>query len=855
MAARLARPLLLVLALLGAVVATDRPSSAADGPFQRISGEGSSWAANLIDASRVDLATRGITVDYNSVGSSAGRRAFLAGFADFAVSDVPFQFVPEDGSPPDNPAPGSYTYLPVAAGGLAFVYNLRIGGQRVTNLRLSGENVSKIFTGVISLWNDPAIQADNPGLDLPAQPITPVVRAEGAGATQLLTEWMIDRHPQTWQAHCVASGRAPSCGPTAFYPTITGMLSYSGDLGVAGYVAQSFAQGSIGYVNYSYALGAQLPVVKLLNQSGYYVEPTPANVAVSLLSARIIDDASDPTTYLTHDLSGLFTDPDPRSYPLSTYSYLIVPTAATGGFHSSKGQTLAEFAYHGLCRAQQNAAALGYAPLPVNLVAPSIDLLARIPGADTTGLDLANCANPTILQGGQDLLRTTVPMPPSCDLSGPRFQCSSGTGGLANQPTPTVAPPARFTAALAPSSGTGATPFRFEIARPPSCLDGAAPGDPTPTDPRWHTFLTTGTNDPGTLTFGPTGPVGPGFTIALRDAAGTAVVDRTADPATGLLGTLPDVSLDPLGTTTVPAGTYTIGIACTDAGTVTSIWSARVTITPGAGAGLFSFSVIEPVLIQDVSTGRPQGALVLTQRCGVHGSAPAFSDPVFGSLPALPATSGADPLGADPPTAVGSAPVIDSAPSDPNAGNGPADPSFPQYPYPVDGIGDAAPNYPTNCAIDLGTGALVTSGPRAGQYFRATGRLAQLTVVNTRDSDSGWTLNGRMSSFVSTTDATDSFSGNLLGWDPEVTWDSSATLDGYDMVVNAGGVRQPEPSSSTTGLGAPFNSTNTGLAGSLAQSPGGSSLGQAVIDARLRLIIPVTADAGTYRGTLTFTTV
>ena len=58
--------------------------------------------------------------------------------------------------------------MPVAAGGTAFMYNLKINGQRVTNLRLSGENVAKIFTGVITKWNDPAIKADNPGLTLPA---------------------------------------------------------------------------------------------------------------------------------------------------------------------------------------------------------------------------------------------------------------------------------------------------------------------------------------------------------------------------------------------------------------------------------------------------------------------------------------------------------------------------------------------------------------------------------------------------------------------------------------------------------------------------------------------------------------
>ncbi len=69
------------------------------------------------------------------------------------------------------------------------------------------------------------------------------------------------------------------------------MIAQSGDLGVSGYVAQSFAEGAIGYVNYSYSLGAQFPVAKVLNAAGYYTEPTPENVAVSLLKAKINTDA------------------------------------------------------------------------------------------------------------------------------------------------------------------------------------------------------------------------------------------------------------------------------------------------------------------------------------------------------------------------------------------------------------------------------------------------------------------------------------------------------------------------------------------------------------------------------------
>ena len=57
--------------------------------------------------------------------------------------------------------------MPITAGGTVFMYNLKIDGQQVTNLRLSGENIAKIFTGAITNWDDPALAADNPGLTLP----------------------------------------------------------------------------------------------------------------------------------------------------------------------------------------------------------------------------------------------------------------------------------------------------------------------------------------------------------------------------------------------------------------------------------------------------------------------------------------------------------------------------------------------------------------------------------------------------------------------------------------------------------------------------------------------------------------
>lgn len=447
------RSLLLVVVALGCMsVAAVEPAHA--DTYQRISGEGSSWAANAIDAMRVNVKQFGMTVDYNPSGSSAGRKNFLNGTVDFASSDIPFQFHPEDGSAPENPAPGSYAYMPITAGGTAFMYNLVINGKRVTNLRLSGDSVTKIFTGVISMWNDPAIKADNPGLLLPAKKVVPVVRSDGSGSTAQFTKWMIARHKTVWDAYCHRTGRT-ACGFTSFYPTLdgSGMIAQNGDLGVSGYVSQNFAEGAIGYVNYSYALGAQFPVAKLLNAAGYYTEPTPQNVAVSLLQAKINTDATKPEVYLTQNLDGVYGGKDPRNYELSSYSYLILPTRVGGQFNAEKGKTLGAFSYYAMCQAQQQSESLGYSPMPINLVKASFDQIKKIPGVVVQNIDITKCKNPTFSADGSNTLAKTAPMPLVCDAKGAK-QCPNGTAGMTNVPTAVLASAAGGTSPVGSGSSS-----------------------------------------------------------------------------------------------------------------------------------------------------------------------------------------------------------------------------------------------------------------------------------------------------------------------------------------------------------------------------------------------------------------
>jgi phosphate ABC transporter phosphate-binding protein len=416
-----------VLTALAALLAGPLAAPAAAESYTPIAGAGSTWAENAVDEWRRAVNQYGMRISYAGTGSSDGRRQFLSGTVDFAVSDIPFQTHPTDGSAAERPASGSYAYMPIVAGGTVFMYHLTVNGKRVTNLRLSGDVVTRIFTGAVKTWDDPVIKADNPGLQLPHRTIVPVVRSDGSGSTAQFTMWMANQHKALWQAYCAKVGRSGACGQTSYYPTVSGMIAQSGDLGVAGYVAQNYGEGAIGYVNYSYALNAHYPVAKVLNHAGYYTEPTPQNVAVSLLKAKINTNRSS-ADYLTQQLDGVYNDSDRRNYPLSSYSYMILPLKVQGTFTKAKGNTLGAFSYYFMCQGQQQAPSLGYSPLPINLVKAGFDQIRRIPGVQTQNVNIKGCNNPTFTADGRNKLAETAPYPSACDKKGVTA-CTTGSGG------------------------------------------------------------------------------------------------------------------------------------------------------------------------------------------------------------------------------------------------------------------------------------------------------------------------------------------------------------------------------------------------------------------------------------------
>jgi ABC-type phosphate transport system substrate-binding protein len=425
------------------------PASAAS--YVPISGAGSTWSANAIEDWNSNVSQFSMTVNYQPVGSTSGRQEFANGTVDWGASEIPYGV--RDGNNFDPPPTRGYAYMPDTAGGTTFMYNLKIGNTRVTNLRLSGKAIAGIFTGVITNWNNPIIQRDNPGLTMPNLRITPVVRSDGSGATAEFTEWMLATQTSYWDAYCRKVGRSP-CTQTSAYPVVNGMVGQSGDLGVSGYVSQQQADGAIGYVEFSYAKATGFPVALVLNAAHYYTEPTAQNVAVSLLKAQINMNKSSPL-YLTQNLSHVYTDTDPRTYELSGYSYMILPTSLTAPMTTAKGFTLGAYGGYLLCQGQVPLDALGYSSLPINLVEAGFQQLQKIPGNQVptqTTAQIRGCHNPTFSTNGTNTLAVTDPMPPACDKQGPT-QCTAATGG-AKTPTP-VKPGAGPSTGTGPSSGTG----------------------------------------------------------------------------------------------------------------------------------------------------------------------------------------------------------------------------------------------------------------------------------------------------------------------------------------------------------------------------------------------------------------
>jgi phosphate transport system substrate-binding protein len=306
------------------VMATGVASASAAG----LTGAGSTLVAplmaNWINGFEIK---EGIPVKYGAVGSGAGIAQITARTVDFGASDAPLTAEQAAKCNGCVQIPWALT-----ATGIGF----HIPG--VKKLQLSGSILAGIYFGKITKWNDPKIKKINPGVKLPGLTITPIFRSDGSGDTYAFTNYL-SKVSKAWKNEV---GYATSVQ----FPSGVGA---KGNSGVTSTVNST--NGSIGYISASYLIAAGLGAVALKNEAGNYELPNLKNIE----SAASVVKKVAPSNEIN------ITNPPKKAtiaYPLSTFTYAIVPhSAPQKGF-------LQQFLNYAVTKGQKYGAALDFAPLP-----------------------------------------------------------------------------------------------------------------------------------------------------------------------------------------------------------------------------------------------------------------------------------------------------------------------------------------------------------------------------------------------------------------------------------------------------------------------------------------------------------
>jgi len=287
-----------------------------------------------------------VSIEYQEVGSGEGVRRFLAQSVDFGASD---------GALTDEEMakiPGGARLVPTTAGMVVLAYNLPgLGGD----LKLSRDVYVDIFLRQIQKWNDPRIQALNPGLKLPNLSIVIAARKDSSGTTFALAN------------HLSAISPAWRDGPgVGFVIDWSGRAMLArGNEGVAALVKNGV--GALGYVEYGFAERLRLPMAQLQNRAGGYVVPN-GRSGQTTLAGNVRSMPENLRLYL----------PDPEgaeSYPILSLSWLLLYERYPD---QRKGAAIKRFVTWGLTGGQSFSADLGYIALPPEVAALSRAALERI---------------------------------------------------------------------------------------------------------------------------------------------------------------------------------------------------------------------------------------------------------------------------------------------------------------------------------------------------------------------------------------------------------------------------------------------------------------------------------------------
>ena len=336
-------------------------NSATSNEAVSILGAGATFPAPLIQKWTVEYNALypWVTINYNPIGSGGGIQQITQKTVDFGASDAPLSDAQLSNAT-------GLVLMPETLGGVAITYDLQpYGISNSTAINFTGDVLAQIYMGKITQWNDPAIQALNPNLQLPKATITAVHRSDGSGTTYAFTDYLSAVNPD-WKS---TVGRST----TVTWPvdkTATG-IGAKGNAGVAGTVANT--PGSIGYVDVIYAAGKSLGIGAVKNAAGNFVVPNLQTIANAAASATGTPDPKDLRLHIVNAAGD-------QSYPIATYTYILLYKEMSNqpSMTKSKSEALAKFLWWAIHDGQKYAPNLIYSPLPQNIVSADEQLLTTL---------------------------------------------------------------------------------------------------------------------------------------------------------------------------------------------------------------------------------------------------------------------------------------------------------------------------------------------------------------------------------------------------------------------------------------------------------------------------------------------
>jgi len=294
------RKALALLALATAVGLLSAGAASAKQADVPIAGAGSSLVNPLVQQFIPAVGSAfGYSLTYASVGSGTGIADITARTVDFGASDAPL-------NPTQAQACNGCVEIPWALSATTLSYNI----PGVPNqIHLSAATIAGIFLGTITKWNDPAITKLNPKLNLPDTTITPVHRSDGSGDTYAFTDYL-SRVSPTFQSQV----------GTSTLVTWPGGIGANGNAGIAGIVYST--PGAIGYLSAAYTLPNHLKVAAILNAAGGYATPGLRGIAAA---AAAFPNPTDTSNGVEMHIVNPPKSAGKLAYPISTYTYIIVP--------------------------------------------------------------------------------------------------------------------------------------------------------------------------------------------------------------------------------------------------------------------------------------------------------------------------------------------------------------------------------------------------------------------------------------------------------------------------------------------------------------------------------------------------